>query len=68
VQDGRTGFLVPHGNVDAMTAALERLARDPTLVATMGHAGREFAETLTWDHAAAATAAHLAQVVGGLPT
>lgn len=68
VQDGRTGFLVPHRNIDAMTAALERLARDPTLVATMGHAGREFAETLTWDHAAAATAAHLAQVVAERPT
>ncbi len=64
VQDGRTGFLVPHRNIDAMTAALERLARDPALVATMGRAGREFAETLTWDHAAAATAAHLTQVIG----
>jgi glycosyltransferase involved in cell wall biosynthesis len=68
VQDGRTGFLVPHRHIDAMTAALERLARDPALVATMGHAGREFAETLTWDHAAAATAAHLTHVVGDRPT
>jgi glycosyltransferase involved in cell wall biosynthesis len=67
VQDGRTGFLVPHGNIDAMTAALERLARDPALVTAMGQAGRTFAETLTWDHAASATAAHLAQVAGGRP-
>jgi glycosyltransferase involved in cell wall biosynthesis len=67
VLDGRTGFLVPHGNIDAMTAALERLARDPALVTTMGQAGRTFAETLTWDHAASATAAHLAQVSGGRP-
>jgi glycosyltransferase involved in cell wall biosynthesis len=67
VRDGQTGFLVPHGNIDAMTAALERLARDPALVTTMGRAGREFAETLTWDHAAAATAAHLAQVAQGRP-
>jgi glycosyltransferase involved in cell wall biosynthesis len=67
VRDGQTGFLVPHGNIDAMTAALERLARDPALVAAMGRAGREFAETLTWDHAAAATAAHLAQVAEGRP-
>ncbi len=67
VRDGQTGYLVPHGNIDAMTAALERLARDPALVAAMGRAGREFAETLTWDHAAAATAAHLAQVAEGRP-
>ncbi|MFI5249928.1 MAG: glycosyltransferase family 4 protein [Gemmatimonadales bacterium] len=67
VRDGQTGYLVPHGNIDAMTAALERLARDPALVTTMGRAGREFAETLTWDHAAAATAAHLAQVAEGRP-
>jgi glycosyltransferase involved in cell wall biosynthesis len=67
VRDGQTGFLVPHGNIDAMTAALERLARDPSLVTSMGRAGREFAETLTWDHAAAATAAHLACVAQGRP-
>ncbi len=67
VRDGQTGYLVPHGNIDAMTAALERLARDPALVTTMGRAGREFAETLTWDHAAAATAAHLARVAEGCP-
>jgi len=67
VQDGRTGFLVPHRDIDAMTAALERLARDSTLVATMGRAGREFAQTLTWDHAAAATLAHLTEVMGDRP-
>ena len=65
VHDGQTGYLVPHGNIDAMTAALERLARDPALVTTMGRSGRIFAETLTWDHAASATAAHLARVAGG---
>jgi glycosyltransferase involved in cell wall biosynthesis len=63
VLDGRTGFLVPHADIDAMAVALERFARDPALVATMGSAGRDFANTLTWDRAAAETAAHLERVV-----
>jgi glycosyltransferase involved in cell wall biosynthesis len=62
VQDGRTGFLVPHGDVGAMAAALERFASDPALVASMGAAGVAFANTLTWDRAAAETAAHLERV------
>jgi glycosyltransferase involved in cell wall biosynthesis len=62
VQDGRTGFLVPHGDVGAMAAALEHFAGDPALVASMGSAGVVFANTLTWDRAAAETAAHLQRV------
>lgn len=62
VLDGRTGFLVPHADIDAMAVALERFARDPALVATMGAAGLDFANTLTWDRAAAETAAHLERV------
>jgi glycosyltransferase involved in cell wall biosynthesis len=63
VLDGQTGFLVPHGDIAGLTAAFNRFAADPALVCSMGLAGRRFAETLTWDRAADATEAHLAEVV-----
>jgi len=40
VDDGRTGLLVPSGDVGALAAAIERLARDPDRAAAMGAAGR----------------------------
>ena len=40
VADGDTGLLVPPGDVDAMTAALEALMRDPALAVRMGHRAR----------------------------
>lgn len=41
VDHGRTGFLVELGDVRGLAAALERLARDPGLRASMGAVGRE---------------------------
>lgn len=38
---GKTGFLAPVGDLTSLTAALVALARDPTLRAAMGRAGRE---------------------------
>jgi glycosyltransferase involved in cell wall biosynthesis len=35
-----TGLLVPYGDVDALVAAIDRLAGDPELGRRMGHAGR----------------------------
>jgi glycosyltransferase involved in cell wall biosynthesis len=63
VIDGRTGFLVPHGDIDALATALGRFAADPELVRTMGADGRQFAEGFTWDRAARETAEHLAHVL-----
>ena len=44
VVDGETGLLVPPGNVEALAAAIERLARDAGLRRKMGRAGRSFVE------------------------
>jgi glycosyltransferase involved in cell wall biosynthesis len=41
VQNERTGFLVPVGDIREFAAALVRLAGDAELTARMGHAGRE---------------------------
>ena len=41
VVDGETGLLVPHGDVGAMAAAVERLLDDAPLRATMGALARE---------------------------
>ncbi|MDQ3696461.1 MAG: glycosyltransferase family 4 protein [Gemmatimonadota bacterium] len=62
VRHGETGFLVPHGDVSGMAAAMARLAESPALVAELGAAGRRFAERFTWDEAARLTEAHLLEV------
>jgi glycosyltransferase involved in cell wall biosynthesis len=41
VIDGKTGLLVPLGDVDALASAMEKLAADRDLVAQMGAAARE---------------------------
>jgi mannosyltransferase len=41
VIDGRTGILVPPGDVDALVAALEPLMRDPDEAAAMGRRSRD---------------------------
>lgn len=41
IDEGRTGFLVPCGDVEHLAARLEHLARDPELRASMGAAARE---------------------------
>lgn len=40
VDDGRTGFVVPRGDVDALTAALDRIVGDAELADGLGAAGR----------------------------
>jgi glycosyltransferase involved in cell wall biosynthesis len=59
VRDGETGLLIPCDDVPALASAMSRLAGDPALVARLGRAGRTFAESLSWDTAAAETADHL---------
>jgi glycosyltransferase involved in cell wall biosynthesis len=63
VIDGETGFLVPQNDPAAMTAAMRGLIESPSLVSSLGAAGRRFAEGFTWDRAANDTLAHLEHVV-----
>jgi glycosyltransferase involved in cell wall biosynthesis len=63
VRSGETGFLVRHGDVAGLAAAMERLAGSPALVEEMGVRARAFAETFTWDRCARETEAHLLRVV-----
>ncbi|HVX39635.1 MAG TPA: glycosyltransferase family 4 protein [Gemmatimonadaceae bacterium] len=65
VLDGKTGYLVPHGDVPAMAAAMRRIAASRDLVATLGGAARQFAETFTWERAADETERHLERIIGG---
>ena len=65
VRDGETGFLVPHGDVQAMSTAMARIAQSPSLVQTLGEQGRRFASTFTWDRAADETESHLLELVKG---
>jgi glycosyltransferase involved in cell wall biosynthesis len=63
VLDGRTGFLVKHGDVSALAGAFDRIIADPALVTRLGTAGRAFAESFTWESAADHTEAHLMAMV-----
>lgn len=63
VRHGETGFLVPHGDADALAARMVALAENPALVAELGRKGRAFAESLGWDHAAGATEGHLQDTI-----
>jgi glycosyltransferase involved in cell wall biosynthesis len=63
VLDGKTGFLYPHGDIDALADALAKLAADAALTGRLGAEARRFAEGFSWDHAADLTEAHLRGVV-----
>jgi glycosyltransferase involved in cell wall biosynthesis len=65
VRHGETGFLVPHGDVEALAARMVELADAPPLVARMGERARKFAEGLTWERTAAATERHLRDIIEG---
>jgi starch synthase len=53
VDDGATGFLVPPGDARALAGALDRLTRDPALVASLGATARARASRFAPDRVAA---------------
>jgi glycosyltransferase involved in cell wall biosynthesis len=63
VRDGHTGFLVPHGDVRAMAAAMQPIAESRELVERLGAEARVFAQSFTWERAADQTEAHLSRVI-----
>ena len=63
VRHEETGFLTPHGDVEALAMAMKRVAASRALAESMGRAGRGFAETFTWDRAASQTETHLAEAI-----
>ncbi len=68
VRHGETGFLVPHGDVAALAGRMVELAGDLPLVGRLGIAARAFAERLSWERTASATADHLDAIVTGSAT
>lgn len=66
VVDGRTGYLVPHGDIDAIATRLAEVLARPELRERLGREARRFAEGYSWDAAADQTEAHLRQVAAGV--
>jgi len=63
VQREVTGYLVPHGDAEALADRMLALAADPAAVERLGRAARAFAEGLSWDAAARATIAHIEHTI-----
>jgi glycosyltransferase involved in cell wall biosynthesis len=63
VRDGLTGFLVPHGNAEALARRMLEFAEDRSLVTRLGAAARAHAKAWSWDDAAGATESHLEALV-----
>ncbi len=59
----RTGFLVPHGDVDAVAERLRQVLADPAMRDRLGRQAREFAEGYSWEAAADRTGQHLKSVI-----
>jgi glycosyltransferase involved in cell wall biosynthesis len=65
VRHMETGYLVPHGDVQALAARMLELAGDPALVTRLGAGARRFAERLTWERSAGETERHLHDIIAG---
>jgi len=65
VRHGETGLLVPPGDVDALTAALDRLVADPELRARLAAGARACAADYSWPSLAVRVAAVYARVRRG---
>lgn len=64
VRDGETGFLVPHGDVDALARRMKEVLQDPRLRDELGRNARAFAAHFSWDRAADGVERFLVDAVG----
>ncbi len=67
VLDGRTGLLVPHGDVEALAAAIRRLVTDRELREQLAARARAYAESLSWDATSVAVERFLVSAALGEP-
>ena len=67
VVDGRTGFLVPHGDTAALADRIARLLGDPALYARMRAEALKWAQEFTWERAARETMDLLERAVRETP-
>jgi glycosyltransferase involved in cell wall biosynthesis len=65
VTDGKTGLLVPDGDVSAMAGAIGRLVNDPAIAASLSAQGRALAEASDWEHVRAQWQEVFEQVMSG---
>jgi glycosyltransferase involved in cell wall biosynthesis len=64
VQSGHNGFVVPHDDLDALIAALDRLVVSGDLRRRLGEASREMISAWTYDVTAAGLVAAVRAAVG----
>lgn len=63
VRDGETGYLVPHGDIPALSRRLSELLSDAVTWGRMGQAGIRWAAEFNWDRMAGETEDLLQRVV-----
>ena len=68
VVDGQTGFLVPHGDVEALSQRIEELLGDEETRTRLGTGARRFAEQFGWDASARAMEKFLQERVVDAPS
>ena len=68
VVDGRTGFLVPHGDVEVLSRRIEELLGDEEERTRLGIGARGFAEGFGWDASARAMEGFLSGTLVGAPS
>lgn len=65
IEDGVSGYLVPYGDVDALTHVLSHALADPSAATAVGEAGRVVAASFTWERNARHMLDIYAEVVAG---
>jgi len=65
IEDGVDGLLVPYGDVDALTAAVDSLLGDPARCRALAEAARRSVARFSWEVLVGSTEALLCEVAGG---